>query len=106
MELGNTGGKAQKNPAQMAGLSAFCLKKALTLAGFHTRVLLVNHVNTPMTADHAAVLVAGFRGFQGVTDLHKRLSGQGFIRWRGMPVSPPSVNPEGFYAVTKRSFVL
>src|ERR1700726_3624764 len=42
----------------------------LALAGLHARVFLVNDVNAPMAAHHAAVLVAGLGRFQAVADLH------------------------------------
>jgi hypothetical protein len=55
------------------------------LTGFHPWVLLVDDVDPAMATHDAAILVASFRGFQGVTDLHHKLSGKLFNRWRDMP---------------------
>jgi hypothetical protein len=47
----------------------------LALTGFHPRVLFVDDVDPAMTTHDAAILVASFRGLQGVTDLHHKLIG-------------------------------
>jgi len=48
-------------------------ERGLALAGFHPRVLFVDHIDPAVAADDTAVFVASFRGFQRVTDLHDRL---------------------------------
>src|SRR6516165_2409393 len=63
--------QTSKKPGRVPGFLQMRKKRrVLALAGFHARVLLVDHVHPAMAADDAAILVAGFRGFQGVTDLH------------------------------------
>jgi hypothetical protein len=42
----------------------------LALAGLHPGVLLVNDVNTPVTAHHPAILVTGLRRFEAVANFH------------------------------------
>jgi len=44
------------------------------LTGLHPWVLLVDDVDPAMATHDAAIFVASFRGLQGVTDLHHKLS--------------------------------
>jgi hypothetical protein len=69
-----------KNPAK-AGFfqKRVSRRQGLALTGLHPRVLLVDDVDPAMATHDAAILVASFRGFQGVTDLHHKLSGKMFI---------------------------
>jgi hypothetical protein len=58
-----------------------------------------------MATHDAAILVASFRGFQGVTDLHHKLSGKMFKRWRDMPGGAGNVNLQATdFDVMKGSF--
>jgi hypothetical protein len=58
-----------------------------------------------MATHDAAILVASFRGLQGVTDLHHKLSGKMLDRWRDMPGGGRGVNlREADFGVIKRSF--
>jgi hypothetical protein len=75
----------------------------LALTGFHPRVLFVDDVDPAMATHDAAILVASFRGLQGVTDLHLKLSGKVFKvfnRWRDMPGGAGNVNPRGAISVS------
>jgi hypothetical protein len=77
----------------------------LALTGLHPRVLLVDDVDPAMATHDAAILVASFRGLQGVTDLHHKLSGKMLDRWRDMPGEHGNVNlRELDFSVIKRSF--
>ena len=58
-----------------------------------------------MATHDAAILVASFRGLQGVTDLHHKLSGKMFNSWRDMPGGGGNVNLRIVdFDVIKRSF--
>jgi membrane-bound lytic murein transglycosylase B len=58
----------------------------LTLAGFEPRILLVDHVNTTLAADDAAVLVTLLERPEGVANLHDTPS-----RAKNRPFGPSSV---------------
>ncbi len=48
-------------------------QREISLACFHTRVLLVDDVDATTTTNDAAILVAELCGFEAVTDLHDNL---------------------------------
>lgn len=56
--------ETQKNRGLRPGFARMQIVVALALAGLHAGILLVNYIHPPMTAHHATVLVADFRGFQ------------------------------------------
>jgi hypothetical protein len=49
----------------------------LALAGLHAGVLLVDHINPAVAADHSAVFVAELGRLKAVADLHDTLGENG-----------------------------
>jgi hypothetical protein len=85
--------KTQKTRPKPGFLTDESRRTGLALTGFHPRVLFVDDVDPAMATHDAAILVASFRGLQGVTDLHHKLSGKMFNWWRDMPGGAGNVNP-------------
>src|SRR3954454_24342825 len=70
------------------------MKVCSALAGFETRVLLVDDVDAALAADHAASLVPGLHGLERVDDLHGWNPGRGlFNERRNLVTGPFPVNP-------------